>query len=277
MSEDSEDENRPTTPWRERVHEIIFEADTPEGKAFDVGLLIAILCSVAVVVAESVEEVRVRFGVYLLAAEWLFTILFTIEYGMRLACVRSPWRYACSFFGWVDLLAVLPMYLSLFVGGTHSLIVIRTLRLLRIFRVFKLGRYLKEARTLLIALKSTREKITVFLVAILSAVLILGAMMYLVEGPENGFTNIPVGVYWAIVTLTTVGYGDIHPKTAVGQILAALAMILGYSIIIVPTGIFSAEILTARQKDITTRSCATCGGEGHDHDANHCKFCGSRL
>ncbi len=266
-------------PWRQRMHEVIFEADTPLGKAFDVALLIAILVSVAAVMLDSVASIRESWGEWLYAIEWGLTILFTIEYVLRLLCVGRPWRYAVSFFGVVDLLAVVPTYASIFFAGSQSLIVIRTLRLLRVFRVFKLPRYLTELQTMMAALRATWRKITVFLVVVLTLVLILGSIMYLIEGsvPGTKFTSIPRSVYWAIVTMTTVGYGDIAPTTTAGQMLAAVAMIIGYSIIVVPTGIFSAELVVARQREVTTRACPGCGAEGHEPDAVHCKRCGDRL
>lgn len=266
-------------PWQERLHEIIFEADTPAGKAFDVALLVAILLSVVAVMLESVEGIRARHGTLLLTAEWLFTVLFTIEYGLRLACVRRPLHYARSFFGGVDLLSILPTYLSVVLAGTQSLLVIRTLRLVRVFRIFKLGHHVREAQGLLIALRQTRAKITVFLVAVLSLVLILGSTMYLIEGgqPDTAFTSIPRSLYWAIVTMTTVGYGDISPQTALGQALASVAMILGYTIIVVPTGIFSVEVLRAYRGEMDHTACPGCGRQGHDVDASHCKSCGESL
>jgi voltage-gated potassium channel len=267
------------TPLRARLFEIIFEADTPGGKAFDVALLLAITLSVAAVMLESVAPIRARFGRLLYVVEWIFTILFTVEYAVRLACVKRPLRYARSFFGVIDLLAVLPTYLSVFVFGAQSMLVIRVIRLLRIFRIFKLTRFLGEARTLTVAMRASRHKIVVFLGAVLSIVTIMGALMYLIEGPESGFTSIPRGVYWAIVTMTTVGYGDIAPRTVVGQGVAAFVMILGYAIIAVPTGIVSAELVQAAAKPVsgTTRACPGCGREGHDHDATHCKYCGGEL
>lgn len=264
-------------PWQNTIRVIIFEADTPLGKIFDIALLVCIILSVLAVVLESVDPIREQFGGLLYACEWGFTILFTIEYILRLLSVARPSQYAISFFGIVDILAILPTYLSLFIADTQSLIVIRALRILRIFRVFKLARYLREAQTLLHALHETREKITVFLVVIATLVLILGAMMYLIEGPENGFDSIPTGIYWAIVTITTVGFGDITPKTPIGQALAAMAMILGYCIIIVPTGIFSAEIMKARRGQVSTVICPVCTREGHEMDASYCKFCGGKL
>jgi voltage-gated potassium channel len=273
-------EERPLSPVRARLHEIIFESDTPAGKLFDVILLVAILLSVLAAILESVAGVRNRYGTFLYGLEWFFTILFTIEYLFRLGCVLRPSRYATSFFGIVDLMAIFPTYLSFFVVGTQSLLVIRILRLLRLFRVFKLGRYLGEARQLVDALKASRAKITVFLLTVLSVVIIMGALMYLVEGPENGFTSIPRGIYWAIVTMTTVGYGDIAPQTFVGQALAAIIMVLGYGIIAVPTGIFSANMIKVSRRtghSVTTQICPSCLAEGHEEDAVFCKFCGTKL
>jgi voltage-gated potassium channel len=265
------------SPRRARLHEIIFEADTPGGKAFDVALLLAIALSVAAVMLESVGPIRERYGRQLYLVEWFFTILFTVEYVLRLACVRYPLRYARSFFGIIDLLAILPTYLSLLMPGAQSMLVIRVFRLLRIFRIFKLTRYLGEARTLTVALKSSRHKIVVFLGGVLSIVIITGAAMYLIEGPDSGFTSIPRGVYWAIVTMTTVGYGDIAPQTALGKILASAIMIMGYGIIAVPTGIVSVELAGVTRKKITTQACPECGAGGHDHDAVHCKYCGAKI
>jgi voltage-gated potassium channel len=266
-----------TAKWRIRLYEVIFEANTRAGKTFDVALLIAILLSVGAVMLESVASIQARYGTWLLGVEWAFTILFTIEYILRLVCVRWPWRYAVSFFGIVDLMAIVPTYLSVLIAGSQSLIVIRTLRLLRVFRVFKLTHYLREARALVIALRATQRRVTVFLVAILTLLLIMGAAMYLIEGPKNGFTSIPKSVYWAVVTMTTVGYGDIAPKTVPGQTLAAVAMVLGYSIIIVPIGVFSVEIMAAQHRGMSQEACPGCGFEGHDEDAVHCKRCGTKL
>jgi voltage-gated potassium channel len=266
--------------WRTRLHEVIFEADTPRGKAFDVVLLISILLSVLAVVLESVQDIRAEHLALLRATEWFFTILFTIEYLLRLICVGRPLKYARSFFGIVDLLAIVPTYLSLFIIGSQALIVIRALRLLRVFRVFKLARYVGEAGVLMQALRNSRPKITVFLVAVASVVLIVGSLMYVIEGgqPDTGFTSIPTSIYWTIVTMTTVGFGDITPQTVIGKTLASMVMIVGYGIIAVPTGIVTAEMtFAARRKSITTQSCPVCAGEGHDVDARHCKFCGAEL
>lgn len=264
-------------PWRHTLHEVIFEADTPAGKQFDVALLLVIGASVAAVMLESVESIRESYGRLLLVAEWTFTGLFTIEYVLRLVCVDKPLRYARSFFGVIDLLAILPTFLSLFVPGAQSLVIVRALRLLRVFRVLKLGHFLYEASVLTTALRASLRKIIVFLGAVLTIVMIVGAMMYLIEGGEGGFTSIPRGVYWAIVTMTTVGYGDIAPNTVGGQILASFVMVMGYGIIAVPTGIVSVELSQARPRPVTTRACPSCGGEGHDVDARHCKRCGAKL
>jgi voltage-gated potassium channel len=266
-------------PWRERIRVIIFEADTPAGKAFDVALLVAILISVIAVMLDSVAPIRAKYGYGLDIAEWVFTILFSVEYALRLICVPIPWHYARSFFGVVDLLAVLPTYLSLLLPGAEHLLVIRGLRLLRIFRVFKLGRFLGEASILSNALAGSRHKVTIFLGTIAILVTILGTAMYLIEGEEHGFTSIPNSVYWAIVTMTTVGYGDLAPQTVAGKALAALVMVLGYSIIAVPTGIVTAEIVEAAvaARKPTTRCCPHCMAEGHDADARFCKACGAPL
>ena len=266
-------------PWRERLRVVIFEADTPAGKTFDVVLLIAILASVLAVMLESVESIREDYGPALDAAEWGFTLLFTVEYVLRLACVAIPSRYAKSFFGVVDLVAILPSYVSLLLPGAENLLVVRGLRLLRIFRIFKLARFLGEASILRHALAESRHKVTVFLGTIAILVTILGTAMYLIEGEENGFTSIPISIYWAVVTMTTVGYGDIAPQTVAGKTLATMVMILGYSIIAVPTGIVTAEIVerAVAAKRPTTRSCPQCLAEGHDADARFCKACGAPL
>ena len=267
-----------TTPgWRQRLHEVIFEADTPAGKAFDVALLVAIVLSVVAVSLESVASIRARYGAPLRALEWVFTLLFTLEYGLRLLCVGKPLRYARSFFGLVDVLAIMPSYLSLVIAGTQSLIVIRALRLLRVFRVLKLAHFVGESRMLLTALRESSRKITVFLGTVLTLVVIIGSLMYLIEGEAHGFTSIPQSMYWAIVTLTTVGYGDIAPSTVVGKLLASMVMILGYGIIAVPTGIVTVELAQASRTAVSTQACQECGVEGHDADARFCKACGASL
>ena len=263
--------------FRERLGDIIFETDTPAAKFFDVVVLWAILLSVALVMLESVSSLRVRYGATLRMLEWAFTVLFTIEYFLRIYAARKRLRYMTSFYGVVDLLAVLPSYLSLFIAGSQYFIVIRSLRLLRVFRVLKLARYLGEANTLARALRASRVKIIVFLWTVLTLVIIIGSVMYLVEGAESGFTNIPISVYWAIVTLTTVGYGDIAPRTPLGQTLSALVMILGYAIIAVPTGIVTTELGRASREEREATLCPYCGRSGHDADAVHCKYCGERL
>src|SRR4028119_2277058 len=263
---------------RARLHEIIFEADTRAGRFFDFTLIWLILLSVATVILESVRHVREQYGELLYVLEWLFTILFTVEYVLRLLSVRRPLRYATSFFGVVDLLAIIPTYLSIFVPGSHYLLVIRILRLLRIFRLLKLAEYITEAATLRRALHASHRKISVFLSVVLLLVVIIGALMYVVEGEAHGFTSIPVSIYWAIVTLTTVGYGDLSPRTSLGQMIASFVMIIGYGIIAVPTGIVSAAPHHApRQPTRTNHSCPACSAEGHDPDALYCKYCGANL
>ena len=262
---------------RARLHEIIFEADTPAGKAFDIALLILIILSVIAVMLESTSTVAARYGTVLRTFEWVVTIIFTIEYLLRLYCVGNPAAYARSFFGIVDLLAILPSYLSLVIPGAQSLLVIRALRLLRVFRVLKLVHFVGEARELRTALRASARKIIVFLGAVLTIVVIVGSLMYLIEGEDHGFTSIPVSIYWAIVTMTTVGYGDIAPQTPLGKILASAIMIMGYGIIAVPTGIVSVELAGVTKKGITTRACPECGAGGHDLDAVHCKYCGGRI
>ncbi len=263
--------------WRAKAHEIIFEADTPAGKVFDIALIFTILLSVVAVMLESVAPVRARHGSVLRTAEWVITILFTIEYILRLLCVGQPARYARSFFGIVDLLAILPTYISVIVPGAQALIVVRVLRILRVFRVLKLVQYVEEAATLRRALRASGRKILVFVFVVLLMVTIVGALMYLVEGEDAGFKSIPVAVYWAVVTVTTVGYGDIAPITALGQFLSAILMIIGYGIIAVPTGIVTTELVRDRRAGISTQACHECSAEGHDVDAEFCKRCGARL
>jgi len=270
---------RPTdgSRWKARVYDVIFLADTPAGKSFDVALIVAIVVSVAVVMLDSVESIAASHPSAFPLAEWIFTILFSIEYVLRLVTVRRASKYALSFFGIVDLLAVLPTYLSLLLPGGQYLIVIRILRVLRVFRVLKLAQYVGEARTLGAALRASRYKIIVFLFTVLTIVVVVGSMMFIIEGPEAGFTSIPRGVYWAVVTLTTVGYGDIHPLSPVGQFLAALVMIMGYGIIAVPTGIVTVELAHQAQRTGSSLSCPGCGSEDHDGDARHCKECGTEV
>jgi len=271
------DRQRPRTAWRSSLHTVIFEAETPAGRAFDFVLLGCILLSVTAVMLESVAGVRATHGEILATLEWGFTLLFTVEYLLRLVSVRRPLRYATSFFGLVDLLAIAPTYLSLLVPGTQYLLVVRILRLLRVFRLLKLSEYLVEADVLARALRASRYKISVFLLTVLTLVVIIGSVMYVVEGEANGFTDIPTSIYWAVVTLTTVGYGDVAPRTPLGQLLASVAMLLGYGIIAVPTGIVTLELSRASQPVISTQACPVCSAEGHDADAIYCKRCGAQL
>ena len=263
--------------WRHRLHEIIFESDTRSGKLFDVILIVSILLSVLAVMLDSVKSIGQTYGHYFLILEWFFTILFTIEYALRLLCVGRPIKYATSFFGVVDLLAILPTYVSIFFPGAQYLLVIRLLRVLRIFRVLKLVQYVGEATLLMEALKASRRKITVFLFAVVTLVIIFGSLIYLIEGEKNGFTSIPRSIYWAVVTLTTVGYGDLSPKTNLGQALAMMIMILGYGIIAVPTGIVGVSMSQRYHKAVSGQACPQCGAEGHDADAGFCKYCGAEL
>lgn len=263
--------------WRNQLYEIIFEAETRAGKLFDVALFIAIMASVTATILNSVGSIHATYGTWLSGLNWVFTVLFTVEYVLRLYCAQHPVRYARSFFGIVDLFAVLPNYLSFFIPGARFLDVIRILRMLRIFRVLRMVQYVDDGDLLLDALVASRRKIGIFLFAVLTLVVILGSLMYVIEGPANGFTSIPVGIYWAIVTLTTVGYGDISPQTGVGQALAALIMIIGYSIIAVPTGIISAEVGRSSVQAKIPRHCDACDADDHDRDATHCKHCGNRL
>lgn len=267
--------------FKDRLHEIVFEADTPTGKTFDVTLLVFIVLSVLVVMLESVESLGGKYPDLFYYLEWGITILFTLEYLLRIWLTGKPLKYIFSFYGIVDFLAILPTYLSIFFTGTQYLATIRALRLLRIFRVFKAAKYLSEASTLYNAIISSSRKITVFLVGVLSAVLIIGSAMYLIEeGEGSGFDSIPHSVYWAIVTVTTVGYGDIAPVTPMGQFLSAILMILGYGVLAVPTGIVSAELVRGELgelPEVSTKACPSCSLEGHDMDAVHCKFCGDEL
>jgi len=268
----------PRSPLRNRLYDIIFESDTPAGKFFDVVLIVAIVASVVAVLLETVPSIRAQYPRLLYAIEWAFTLLFTVEYAFRWYCAKDARRYATSFYGVVDLLAILPTYVSLLFPGAQYFLVVRLLRTLRVFRVLKLAEYLEEADTLATALRASRRKISVFLLAVVSLIVILGSLMYLVEGPKNGFTSIPTSMYWAVVTLTTVGYGDISPQTTFGRFLSALVMIIGYAIIAVPTGIVTAEITRSQaKKERRPRRCPSCHALGHDKDADYCKFCGETL
>ena len=264
--------------WRQKLYTIIFESDTTAGKTFDVVLLVLILLSILTVVLESVASFQENYGSLLVALEWFFTICFTIEYVLRIISVGRPMRYIFSFYGIVDLLSILPTYMSMIYTGTRFLLVIRGLRLLRIFRVLKLSRYLGEAETLQLALRNSIYKIIVFIGAVLTVVIIIGTLMYMIEGPENGFNNIPLSIYWAIVTITTVGFGDITPHTTAGQFLATILMLLGYGIIAVPTGIVSSELNKAdKAANPQVKACPNCKPEDHSPDAQYCRFCGIQL
>ncbi len=271
-----------STPFKEKVHEIIFEADTKAGKWFDIILLLIIIASVIVVSLETVGPLEEQYGNLFIWIEWIFTIFFTVEYFLRIYAVRRPSKYIFSFYGIIDLLAILPVYLSFFFVSSKHFTIIRVMRLLRVFRIFKLGSFLKHGNVIVNSLKASRAKITVFMYFVLLAVIVFGAVMYMVEGGSNdGFDSIPRSIYWAIVTLTTVGYGDISPITPLGQFIAACIMILGYAVIAVPTGIISAEMVNSMKddenNDISTQACRYCGHDGHDYDAKHCKYCGELI
>jgi voltage-gated potassium channel len=264
---------------RERIHEIIFEADTPAGKLFDTILLLLIASSVLVVMLESIGPLQEKHAELFTILEWGFTIFFTLEYLLRLYCVYRPLKYATSFYGIVDLLAILPSYLAIVLPTAQYFLIIRAFRLIRIFRIFKMAHFISEGDIILQAMRASRAKITVFLTFVSLLVIIIGALMYLIEGGSNdGFSSIPRSVYWAIVTLTTVGYGDITPTTDIGQFISAIVMIMGYAIIAVPTGIVSAEFVSEyRKSQFSTQACRYCGAEGHDKDAAYCKYCGEHL
>ncbi|NGX42671.1 MAG: Cyclic nucleotide-gated potassium channel [Chlamydiae bacterium] len=264
--------------WRAKLHEIMFETNTHAGKTFEIFIIIAIFLSIAVVMLDSVKAISQNYEEQLHSMEWGFTLLFTVEYLARLYCTNKPLKYATSFIGVVDLLAILPTYLIVFFHGTEYLLIIRSLRVLRIFRILKILQYVGEANLLMRALRESSRKIIVFLFALLTLVVILGSMMYVLEAKaDSGFTSIPESVYWAVVTLTTVGYGDISPQTFLGQFLASIIMVLGYSIIAVPTGIVSVGISRAMKRTLPPRTCPTCSAKSHEDDASYCKHCGSKL
>jgi voltage-gated potassium channel len=264
--------------WQAKLHDVIYESNTPAGKAFDVGLLILIISSIAVVMLDSITEWHGRYGDTFYVLEWVFTLLFTAEYTLRLICIRHPMRYATSFLGIIDFLSIMPTYLSLFYAGTQALLVVRSLRLMRIFRIFKLTHFVSEMHFLSTAIRASLKKIAIFMLIVVTLMIITGSVMYLIESGENGFTSIPTSIYWAIVTTTTVGYGDISPTTPLGKFFASLMMLMGYGIIAVPTGILTSEMAMAfRNKANSIEVCPGCGMEGHDGDAIHCKRCGSLL
>lgn len=264
------------SPWRERLYDVIFNADTFWGKTFDIVLLIFIFSSVITICLESVESIYSEHKSILYGLEWFFTFAFTIEYVARIISVRRPIRYIFSFFGVIDLISILPTYVSLFIPGAQTFLIVRIFRLLRIFRVFKLARFIGEASVLKDALIASRPKIIIFLGAVISIIVVAGAMMFIIEGPENGFTSIPASIYWAIVTLTTVGYGDIVPVTTLGRFVASVIVIMGYGVIAVPTGIVSSELTAQKNKD-PLRACTKCSTLGHEPDAQFCRQCGASL
>ncbi len=266
------------TTWKQRLHEIIYEADTKEGKFFDVILLIAIIASILLVMLESVESFDTKYHTYLDISEWVITFLFSVEYILRLISIKKPFKYIFSFYGIIDLLSTIPKYLSFILVGSHHLAAFRALRLLRVFRILKLTRYIGASNTLIVALRASRAKIAVFLFFVVIVCILLGTVMYMIEGEENGFTSIPRSVYWAIVTLTTVGFGDIAPQTPLGQFIASIIMILGYGIIAIPTGIVSSEISkNTNSIDSNTQSCPNCLKDTHKDNAAFCDHCGSIL
>lgn len=265
------------SPIQRKIHDIIFEADTFGGKLFDVLLLVCIFMSVFVTAIDSVEQIHNDYSNALYVAEWVFTILFSIEYVLRLYCVARPIHYAISFFGIIDLVSILPNYISYFVPGIQYLSVLRILRFFRVFRLFKLVHFVHEVDVLLDSLKRSMKRISVFIFFVFIIVVCIGSVMYVIEGGQNGFTSIPVSVYWAVVTLTTVGYGDISPKTPLGQGFSFFIMLLGYGIIAIPTGIVTSEMMNTNKKTVTTQVCPFCCKEGHDVDAVYCKFCGKPL
>ncbi|PQJ72799.1 ion transporter [Polaribacter butkevichii] len=265
--------------WKHRLHEIIYEADTKEGKLFDVILLVAIIASILLVMLESIESFDAKYHTYLNISEWIITILFSVEYILRVVAINKPFKYIFSFYGIIDFLSTIPKYLSLVIIGSHHFAALRALRLLRVFRILKLARYVGASNKLLLALKASKAKISVFLFFVVILCIILGTIMYMVEGAENGFTSIPRSVYWAIVTLTTVGFGDIAPQTPFGQLIASIIMILGYGIIAIPTGIVSSEMTKNNDNNLhtNTQACPNCGKENHKDGAEFCYNCGSKL
>ncbi|HET7897567.1 MAG TPA: ion transporter [Flavisolibacter sp.] len=264
--------------WRVRIYETIYESNTVAGKTFDIALLIFILGSIAVVMLDSIASYHKKYGQIFFVLEWIFTGLFTIEYILRLISIRKPVRYIFSSLGIIDLLAIVPSYLSILFAGAQSFLVLRALRLLRIFRIFKLTHFLTEMEFLKTAISTSMKKIAIFMLVVFSLVIILGSIMYLVENGRNGFNSIPDSVYWAIVTITTVGYGDISPGTPMGKFIASIMMFIGYGIIAVPTGIVTTDLTMAvRRKQKGSEACPGCGKEGHDRDAKFCKYCGTKL
>ncbi|WP_455912456.1 ion transporter [Pseudomonas putida] len=268
---------RSNNDWRQRLYVMVFQSDTVAGRRFDSTLLLIILASLVIVILDSIQTVHDNYADVLAYIEWGFTIIFAIEYSLRLYCSPKPLRYAFSFYGLVDLLAIVPGILALYYSDAQYLLIIRIIRMLRIFRVLKLSPYLKQANYLMAALRGSKQKIVVFLVSVCTLVTVFGTLMYVIEGPEHGFTSIPKGIYWAIVTLTTVGFGDIVPKTPLGQVISSLVMITGYSIIAVPTGIFTAELASAMRGEQLQHDCPVCKKDNHEPNAAFCSRCGSNL
>lgn len=271
MTTDSNNKN-----WQDKIHQIIYEADTKSGKLFDIVLLWAILASIVLVMLESIADLDAKYHSFFNISEWVITILFTIEYILRIISVKQPKNYIFSFYGIIDLLSTIPKYLSLVFGGAHALVALRALRLLRVFRILKLVRFIGATNNLSKALKASKYKIFVFISAVLVICIIIGTIMYLIEGDDSGFTSIPKGIYWAIVTLTTVGYGDIAPQTGLGQLIASMVMILGYGIIAIPTGIITAEF-AKQQINTNTQCCPNCATERHNDNAIYCYKCGEKI
>ncbi len=264
--------------FRKRLHEIIYEADTPAGKLFDIILLLVIIVSIAAIMFESVATINVKYGSQLAIIEWVITILFTIEYIARIVAVKKPKVYIFSFYGIIDFIATLPSYLGLFIGGFHFLLLLRAVRLLRVFRILNMGRMVGASNSLARSIKKSSSKIMVFLFAVIVLCIILGTIMYMIEGPSNGFSSIPMSIYWTVVTLTTVGFGDITPQTAVGQFFSVVIMILGYGIIAVPTGLITAQMVIRKEEEPTnTQECRFCGSADHKNKAHFCDNCGNSL
>ena len=271
-------QNNNRRTWRMKLHDTIYESNTLAGKTFDITLLILILGSIVIVMLDSIDSMRRNYGHVFNTLEWIFTALFTLEYVLRLVSIKRPLRYVFSFLGLIDLLAIIPSYLSIVVTGAQSLLVLRALRLLRIFRIFKLTHFLTEMEFLKTSIITSLKKISIFMLVVLTLVIILGSIMYLVEKGENGFVSIPESIYWAIVTITTVGYGDISPVTPLGKLIASVMMFIGYGIIAVPTGIITTDIaLAVRSRRHGHETCPGCGKEGHDSDARFCKYCSTAL
>jgi voltage-gated potassium channel len=271
-------DNSDNKNWRLKLHEVIYESNTKSGKIFDIILLFAIFTSIMLIMIDSVQAIHHKYGLVISVLEWIFTILFTIEYILRIISIKKPVYFVFSLLGIIDLIALIPSYLSIFIPGAQALLAFRALRLLRVFRIFKLYEFLSEINFLTSAIKGSVRKISIFLLTVLTLTVILGSIMYLVEQKENGFSNIPESIYWAIVTITTVGYGDISPITPMGKFVASIVMLIGYAIIAVPTGIITHDIaVAARNKRELPEACPTCGREGHEHDALFCKHCGSSL